>query len=230
MSIKFQCVECGCEVKVPDEAAGKRGKCPQCSAVNDVPKPMDASSDDDFLDFIMGEVDRAPAPVEDDPIPFDDGDTIGLAPEKPAPAPAPQSAPPPAAPADDDEDDLLGLAPIDEEEERERAEQTRKLMEQERELLADNEGDGGRKLEQRDDLDASDLHHFIVNYCSDMAEGKLDRAKTHIEELKKYRGLAGEAIEGFLAGKVDPVDRQALASIPTPVLAGFLKTLKDDLG
>lgn len=234
MSIKFQCVECGCEIKVADSAAGKRGKCPQCSAVNDVPKPMDVSSDDDFLDFIMSEVAAAPATPEDDaPIPFDDDDAIGLsdgAPEiAPPPEPEPTPAPSPApTPADSDDDDLLGLAPIDEEEERQREARVRKLMEQEAELLSDKEG--AEQLQNREDIDAADLHHLIVNYCSDMTEGKLDRAKTHVDQLKKYRGLAGEAIDDFLGGKADAVDLQALAHIPPPVLAGFLKSLKGDLG
>ena len=231
MSIKFQCVECGCEIKVSDSAAGKRGKCPQCQAVNDVPKPIDVSADDDFFDFILSEVGENRPPEDDSPIPFDD-DEIGLgdpdAEPEIEPPKEPTPAPPEPARVDDEDDDEIGLAPIDDEEERERQEKIRLLMEQERELLA--ETDDTKQLEQRDDMDAADLHHLIVNYCSDMLEGKLDRAKTHIDQLRKYRGLAGEAVESFQAGKIDPVDQQALAHIPPPVLAGFLKSLKGELG
>ena len=233
MSIRFQCVECGCEVKVADSAAGKRGKCPQCGAVNDVPKPIDVSNDDDFFDFILSEVEVNRPPEDDSPIPLDDDeiDLSGVEPDlPPAPEPAPALPPAPAEPepAAPDDDDLLGLAPIDEDEERQREERVRELMEQERELLADT--DGAKPLANREDMDASDLHNFIVNYCIDMAGGKLERAKTHADQLRKYRGLAGEAIDGFLAGKAEPADQQALAHIPPPVLAGFLKSLKGDLG
>ncbi len=238
MSIKFQCVECGCEIKVPDSAAGKRGKCPQCSVVNDVPKPIEVSGDDDFFDFILSEVKENRPPEDEAPIPFDD-DEIGLNLDEVAPADEPEIAPPEPAtpppptepqPADVDDDDLLGLAPIDDEEERQREEQVRQLMEQERELMTDTDGGGGKRLEHREDIDASDLHHFIVNYCLDMVDGKLDQAKTHVDQLRKYRGLAGEAIDAFLSGKVEPVDQQAMERIPPPVLSGFLKSLKGELG
>jgi hypothetical protein len=40
MSIKFQCEHCRKEVKAPDEAAGRRGKCPFCGESNYVPRPV----------------------------------------------------------------------------------------------------------------------------------------------------------------------------------------------
>ena len=35
--IKFKCSNCGTEIRVDDEYAGKKGRCPHCKAVNDIP-------------------------------------------------------------------------------------------------------------------------------------------------------------------------------------------------
>ena len=41
MPITFACEQCGKEIKAPDGAAGKRGKCPKCQHTNLVPEPAD---------------------------------------------------------------------------------------------------------------------------------------------------------------------------------------------
>jgi len=46
MSIRFACQYCHKEVKAPDSAAGKRGKCPYCGQDNYIPQPV---SDDELL-------------------------------------------------------------------------------------------------------------------------------------------------------------------------------------
>jgi biopolymer transport protein ExbD len=38
--IRFRCDGCGKQLKVADSLAGKRGKCPRCGAVVNVPKPV----------------------------------------------------------------------------------------------------------------------------------------------------------------------------------------------
>jgi len=53
MSIKFLCEHCHNEVTAPDGAAGKRGKCPFCSASMPIPAPI---SEDDV--FAMAPVDE----------------------------------------------------------------------------------------------------------------------------------------------------------------------------
>lgn len=40
MSITFHCAHCGKEIKAPDTAAGRRGKCPYCSQSNYIPAPV----------------------------------------------------------------------------------------------------------------------------------------------------------------------------------------------
>lgn len=42
MPIKFHCSHCGKMVKAPDEAGGKRGRCPSCKESVYVPLPADA--------------------------------------------------------------------------------------------------------------------------------------------------------------------------------------------
>lgn len=39
MAIAFPCPKCGRELKVKDELAGKRGKCPQCQQILEIPQP-----------------------------------------------------------------------------------------------------------------------------------------------------------------------------------------------
>lgn len=165
MTITFQCTECHKEVKAPDAAAGKRGKCPFCG----------------HSVFI-------PAPVA--------------------------------------EDDLIPLAPIDEEEERRRSENIRELFRRERDIIAETGSKPAPPLEQKEDLGAPDLHHYVVNYCLDMAEGKLQRADHTAEQLKKLGSPGKEAVDDFVQGRIT---EKALDSIPKPVLKAFLTQLKSKL-
>ena len=164
MSISFRCERCHKEVKAPEAAAGKRGKCPFC-----------------------GESTYIPLPVR--------------------------------------EDEVLDLAPVDEEEER-RQEALRLLHQQAKELLTDTGGAGDVPLDHKDPAEVSgaDLQHLVVNYCIDMAEGKLERAETYVPRLRKYGYKGTEAIDDFVSGKVlEP----ALDRIPGRVLQGLLKDLRD---
>lgn len=83
MPITFNCA-CGKTLRVPDEHAGRRAKCPACAAVVTVPAPEEEP--------ILEVVENPPAPptaapgtrpygkvVDDD---SDDGTTYSLAPDK----------------------------------------------------------------------------------------------------------------------------------------------------
>ncbi|HOK95515.1 MAG TPA: hypothetical protein PK052_09960 [Anaerohalosphaeraceae bacterium] len=37
--IKFDCIKCGHSYRVPDEYAGKRTRCKECSTINIIPTP-----------------------------------------------------------------------------------------------------------------------------------------------------------------------------------------------
>ncbi len=166
MPITFQCEHCGKQVKAPDGAGGKRGKCPHCGQSNYIPMPA----------------------------------------------------------ADDDNG--ISLAEIDTEEEKQRREQEQALLDQERELIAETAPPQAVPLDQREDLSSEDLHHFVINYCLDMAAGKLDQAETHVAELKKHRKLGATAVDDFVQGKAT---EPALGDIPPPVLQGFLKQLRGNV-
>ncbi|MBL7134592.1 MAG: hypothetical protein ISS78_10885 [Phycisphaerae bacterium] len=166
MAITFRCEHCGKEVKAPDGAGGKRGKCPHCGQSNYIPTPTG-------------------------------------------------------------QDDVIPLAEIDTEEEKQRQEQEKALLEQERELIAETAPPQAAPLDQREDLTSEDLHHLVINYCLDMAAGKLERAETHVTELKKHGRLGTTAVDEFLKGKAT---EPALNDIPAPVLQGFLKQLRGNVG
>ncbi|HUS90922.1 MAG TPA: hypothetical protein VM695_03690 [Phycisphaerae bacterium] len=128
-------------------------------------------------------------------------------------------APPPA-----EDDDLIPLAPIDDEEERRERAARRALYEQEQDLLRETGGPISVPLSQRENLTPADLHHFVVNYCLDMADGKLDRADLHAQELKKFAETGRQAVTDFASGQVV---EDVLHHIPQPVLTAFLKRLAE---
>jgi len=165
MTITFRCEHCRRDVKAPQQAAGKRGKCPFCGQSSYIPAPIEV-------------------------------------------------------------DDLPDLAPIDEEEERREKESVRALRQQEHDLIAETGGDAPVPLDQREDLVAEDLHHFVVNYCLDMFNGKLGRAGSHAQKLKEFGQTGADALKDFQAGKAA---EPALGDIPEPVLQGFLKQLAEEL-
>lgn len=126
------------------------------------------------------------------------------------------------------DDDVLDLAPIDEEDEARQKRMEEELFRQEHDLLAESGGAAGGQppLEQRKDLTAEDLYHFVVNYCLDIASGKLEKATKTKGDLKKYGSVAMQAVSDFQIGKaLEP----ALDSIPVPVLQGFLSELMTEL-
>lgn len=129
-------------------------------------------------------------------------------------------------PARGDNGDLIPLAPVDEEDERKTKEEIRSLLEQERELLVETSGPPAIPLSQRENISSEDLHHFVVNYCLDMAAGKLHRAGMYVEQLREYGPTGVQAVEDFISGGAIEL---ALDPIPRPVLQEFLKQLKGDV-
>ena len=123
------------------------------------------------------------------------------------------------------EDDVVPLAPIDDDEEQKLQAEVTRLVDQERDLRAET-GAAAPPLDQRDDLAAEDLHHIVVNYCLDMASGKLARAATHVKKLRKFKEPGIGAVEEFMAGKAA---EPAPDEIPPAVLKGFLKQLREQL-
>ena len=166
MSITFKCVQCGKQVAAPEEAAGKRGKCPHCGHSTYIPAPL--------------------------------GD-----------------------------DDILPLAPLDEDAERRAAAEEHALSEMLWDARSEEDASAGLgPLEHRDNVAAQDLHHFVVNYCLDMAAGKLDRARSHAEKLRSFGPAGAGAVDDFVSGRAfEP----ALDMIDASLLKGFLKQLEAEV-
>jgi hypothetical protein len=129
-----------------------------------------------------------------------------------------------SAPVSDE--DIPALAPIDEKEEQHRQAVIDELRAQERDLIAEMGGSEPVPLENRDDLTPEDLHHFVINYCLDMAGGRLDRAATYVDELKTFGHLGPAAVADFQDGKVT---EPGLDGIPAPVVQRFLEQLAGEL-
>ena len=130
-------------------------------------------------------------------------------------------------PAPVSEEEIIPMAPLDEEEERRRAEQLKALRQREEELLSDNGPEPeAPPLEHREDLKPKELYHFVVNYCLDIANSQLERAEGHVATLRKFGEQGKQAVDDFLTGTaIEP----ALGAIPPAVLQGFLKELRRQL-
>ncbi len=162
MSITFDCEHCHKEIKAPDDAGGRRGKCPYCHQSCYIPSPVA-------------------------------------------------------------EDDLLDLAPIDEEQERREKERVQALYEQEHDLLAETGVGPVVPLEDRDDLTAADLHHFVVNFCLEMARENMEGAADQAERLSRFGQVGLEALDELASGKVH---EPALDAIARKTRQQFLNALR----
>jgi hypothetical protein len=129
------------------------------------------------------------------------------------------------APVADDE--ILDLAPLDEEEERRHQAEVRRLLEQEKALLAaGKEEPAAGPLDERETVTSDDVQHFVVNYCLDMFSSKLDRLRVHVQGLRKYKPAGMQAVDDLLC---DRVKEPALKAIPPRALKAFLAQLRDEL-
>ncbi len=164
MSITFQCEHCRREVKAPDEAGGKRGKCPYCQQGNYIPVELNG--------------------------------------------------------------DIFDLVPLDEPAELQKKAERKSTMEMERNLLAETGGPPPVPLEHKQDLTSEDLHHFVTNFCLDMAAGNAERARTHADQLSKFGRTGFEAVEDILTEKVP---EPALEHIGRKMRERFLTQLGDML-
>jgi hypothetical protein len=169
MSINFNCEKCGKRIVAPDEAGGRRGRCPYCQASNYIPSPIK-------------------------------------------------------------DDEIYDLAPEDDEAEAKRQRELEEVRRQSRALLSEMGNPelaaGSQSMEMREDLKPEELHVYIINFCLDMANSKLDRAKTHVAELKKVKRMARAEVDRFISGDVlEP----SLDAIPAKIRMGFLNQLKSAL-
>ena len=129
-------------------------------------------------------------------------------------------------PDEEQDDGLIPLVPLDEKEEARRRETIDKLLQTQHDLIAEMTGELPVPLEHRENLTSADLEHFVVNYCLDLAAGRDERAKMHVESLRQFPPVASSAVEDFLSGKSK---EPALGPIPSKTLEKWLKRLLKEL-
>lgn len=101
MPIKVTCQKCGNVLHAPDTAAGKKGKCPKCATVMDIPGAKPPAGP------VAATPPPAPAPVAAEA----GGNPFDFFGGGPAPAPAPAPAPKPASKAVEPPAKLVAKAP-----------------------------------------------------------------------------------------------------------------------
>ena len=165
MSITFRCEHCHKEIKAPDAAGGKRGKCPYCHQSTYIPSPVS-------------------------------------------------------------EEEILPLAEVDEQEERREKERIEALYRQEHDLLAQTGSAPATPLEHREEITTADLHHFVINFCLEMARDRVEAADAEAAKLRKFGPLGIKALEEIASGKVHEPAFEALPRRPREL---YLNTLRSRL-
>ncbi len=105
MAIPFTCT-CGKSIRIKDELAGRKARCPDCGTAFTIPAPQTPNAEDVAGDFLLADSageehttqsrEAPPRPAEGKTA-FRPG--AGPSPPTPAPAPAPTPAPTPAPPS-----------------------------------------------------------------------------------------------------------------------------------
>lgn len=120
--IQFKCQRCGSSIKVADNLAGKKGKCPGCKETIEVPRPSSSPADElDLVPVDEGGPARTPAkppaPAAKPPTPASKPAASAAVQKQPAavkPSAPPTKPKPPPPPEDDD--DVVEAVEEDEEE------------------------------------------------------------------------------------------------------------------
>lgn len=126
------------------------------------------------------------------------------------------------------EDELLPLAPEHDGQDEPHRQELAQLRRQEEALLSElGPADAAPvPLEQNENPTPEDLHHLVVNYCLDVFNGKLVRAALHVQQMRKLKRIAAQAVDDFADGKAK---EPALEAIPPKLRQGFLAQLKKEL-
>ena len=125
------------------------------------------------------------------------------------------------------EEEIYDLAETDEEDEKRAAAERERLRAQELSLLSELDQPAAPvPLETKEDLQAGDIAHLIVNYCLDQADGNQERAEVHAAQLRKFGDVARGAVDDFISGRTIEA---ALDRIPAKALQGHLQKLRQAL-
>jgi len=126
----------------------------------------------------------------------------------------------------------IPLAPIDDAEERRRAEEEKRARAVEHQLLRHREvpGESGRSAARGAPAGPAsapaDPRKLVAQFVSAMAAGQLEDADRVVRALARDAARAHEAIDAISA---DAAPLPGVGSVPRPVLMGFLKQLRSRL-
>lgn len=138
-------------------------------------------------------------------------------------------------PTPPDQGEEIGLAPIDEEEERKAAELRREASSYVAAIdhVADTGRDVGSAGGSAGDADyalppraVADLGAEVEAFVVAMRDSRLDAADAVVARLKPSAGQLRAYVEGLLLDELPP----EFEGVPPPVVKGFLKSLLDRLG
>ena len=130
-------------------------------------------------------------------------------------------------PMPEDGDGMIGLAPIDEDDERRAADLHREAAQYAANLGHETDTpDGpdeppGSSAAPQSTGGPVDLDVEIETFITAMRDSKLDEAEHAAERLKQTGGRAYRYVEGLIAEEMPP----QIVDVPPPLAKGFLKTL-----
>ncbi len=134
-------------------------------------------------------------------------------------------------PTPSDQIEPLELAPLDEEEQKEKErqlEETRRVAEQLRQDKSTpppdvDQNDTSSAMPAGDARLKPDMETLVLGYAKAMAEGNLSEAEDYANDIRQDMDRANEVIDRILSDEIPPAQ---LASIPPAVLRGFFKQLR----
>jgi len=130
--------------------------------------------------------------------------------------------PPPA-----DDLDEFDLAPLDEDDEKQRRQMVHETIETQRAAHAEkSEDDNKPQAEVRLPTHADDIPSLVIQYLVAMSESKLEDSERIADKLSEHKRPAVKYIKQLSSDDSRPPE---LAHIPEPLLQGFLKTLRSQL-
>jgi hypothetical protein len=120
--------------------------------------------------------------------------------------------------------DEFDLAPLDDEEENQRMKMRKEAIDVQRQA-------SGEKIEPNQDAvlaahlpgGVDNVPNLVIQYLLAMSQSKLEDAERIAEKLAEFKRPAVKYIKQLMADDAAPSE---LASIPEPLLHGFLKTLR----
>lgn len=126
-----------------------------------------------------------------------------------------------------DQIEVLGLAPVDPNDERERSRLLAEAQALQSSVLHDKsagESGSAHSAAAPQPLSHEDVEHLVYNYVIRMAGGDLEEADKLARQLRRHAKLTEEVVDHITIDQLLPAP---IANIPRPVVLAFLKQLRE---